>query len=53
MYDLLLKGDEVIDPSQALQQRYNVALRDGRVAAVAVDLLTIKNGKRWRQPPES
>ncbi|MEE8304245.1 MAG: amidohydrolase/deacetylase family metallohydrolase [Candidatus Tectomicrobia bacterium] len=37
-YDLLLKGGEVIDPSQALQQRCDVAFRDGRVAAVAPDL---------------
>ena len=37
-YDLLLKGGEVIDPSQALQQRYDVAFRNGRVAAVAADI---------------
>ena len=37
-YDLLLKGGEVIDPSQALQQRCDVAFRDGRIAAVAPDL---------------
>jgi dihydroorotase len=38
MYDLLLKGGEVIDPSQALHQRCDVAFREGRVAAVAADL---------------
>jgi len=38
MYDLLLKGGEVIDPSQALQQRCDVAFCDGRVAAMAADL---------------
>src|SRR5262245_63479829 len=37
-YDLLLKGGTVIDPSQGLQQRYDVAFRDGRVAALALDL---------------
>lgn len=37
-YDLLLKGGEVIDPSQALQQRCDVAFRDGQVAAVVADL---------------
>jgi dihydroorotase len=38
MYDLLLKGGEVIDPSQALQQHCDVAFRDGRVATIAPNL---------------
>ena len=37
-YDLLLKGGTVIDPSQGLQHRCDVAFRDGRVAALAPDL---------------
>src|SRR5437764_10137888 len=37
-YDLVLKGGDVIDPSQALQQRCDVAFRDGRVAALAPKL---------------
>lgn len=37
-YDLLLKGGEVIDPSQDLHQHSDVAFRDGRVAALAPDL---------------
>ena len=37
-YDLLLKGGNVVDPSQDLQQRCDVAFRDGRVAALAPDL---------------
>jgi dihydroorotase len=37
-YDLLLKGGDVIDPSQDLQQRCDVAFRDGRVAALAPNL---------------
>src|SRR4029450_11282553 len=37
-YDLLLKGGTVIDPSQGLQQRCEVAFRDGRVAALVPDL---------------
>ena len=37
-YDLLLKGGTVIDPSQDLQQRCDVAFSDGRVAALAPDL---------------
>ena len=37
-YDLVLKGGTVIAPSQGLQQRCDVAFRDGRVAALAPDL---------------
>ena len=38
VYDLLLKGGDLVDPSQDLQQRCDVAFRDGRVAALAPDL---------------
>ena len=34
-YDLVITGGEVIDPSQGLRGRRDVALRYGRVAAVA------------------
>ena len=37
-YDLLLKGGEVIDPSQNLHRRCDVAFRDGRVAAIESDI---------------
>jgi len=37
-YDLLLKGGEVIDPSQNLHRYCDVAFRDGRVAAIAPDI---------------
>ncbi len=37
-YDLLLKGGDVVDPSQDLHQHCDVAFRDGRVAALAPDL---------------
>ena len=37
-YDLLLTGGTVVDPSQDLHQRCDVAFRDGRVAAVAPHL---------------
>lgn len=37
-YDLLLKGGDVVDPSQDMHQRCDVAFRDGRVAALAPDL---------------
>ena len=34
-YDLVLRGATVIDPSQDLNARRDVAVRDGRIAAVA------------------
>jgi dihydroorotase len=37
-YDLLLKGGDVIDPSQALYRACDVAFRDGRVAAIESDI---------------
>jgi dihydroorotase len=37
-YDLLLTGGTVVDPSQALQQRCDVAFRHGRVAALGPHL---------------
>lgn len=37
-YDLLLKGGEVIDPSQSLRARQDVALLRGRIAAVSEDI---------------
>jgi dihydroorotase len=37
-FDLILKGGRVIDPSQSLDGLYDVAIRDGRIAAVAADL---------------
>jgi dihydroorotase len=37
-YDLLLKGGEVIDPSQDLHRPCDVAFRDGRVAALEPDI---------------
>jgi dihydroorotase len=38
LYDLLLKGGDVIDPAQGLHQRCDVAFRHGRVAALAPEL---------------
>jgi len=37
-YDLVLTGGRVIDPSQALDGPYDVAVRDGKIAAVAAQL---------------
>src|SRR5262245_30828483 len=34
LYDLLLRGGRVIDPSQSLDGAYDVAIREGRIAAV-------------------
>src|SRR5262245_43985379 len=34
LYDLLLRGGRVIDPLQSLDGAYDVAVKDGRVAAI-------------------
>ena len=34
LYDLILRGGRVIDPAQSLDGAYDVAIRDGRIAAV-------------------
>src|SRR5215468_11563917 len=34
LYDLLLRGGRVIDPVQRLDGAYDVAVKDGRIAAV-------------------
>src|SRR6266850_628601 len=34
LYDLLLRGGRVIDPAQGLDGAYDVAIREGRIAAV-------------------
>lgn len=38
MFDLLIRGGTVIDPANGRQGRYDVAIADGRIAAVAPDL---------------
>ena len=38
MYDLLLKGGEVLDPSAGLRGRLDVAVDSGRIALVVADL---------------
>jgi len=37
-YDLLIRGGEVLDPARAFRGRADVAVRDGRIAAVAPEL---------------
>ena len=37
-YDVLLKGARVIDPRNKIDARLDVAVKDGRIAAVAADL---------------
>jgi len=34
LYDLLVRGGRVIDPAQSLDGAYDVAIREGRIAAV-------------------
>ncbi len=38
MFDLLLTGGTVVDPSQDLHGRYDIAIQDGRIAALAPSL---------------
>ena len=35
MYDLLLKGGTVLDPSQSLQGVHDIAVQDGKIASIA------------------
>jgi predicted amidohydrolase len=42
-YDLLTKGGTVVDPSQGLNAARDVALSDGRVAAV--DIIRLDEGR--------
>ena len=37
-YELLLKNGDILDPSQDLRQRGDVAFRQGRVAAIEADI---------------
>jgi dihydroorotase len=37
-YDFLIKGGEVIDPSQDLRAKRDIAIHNGRIAAVEVDI---------------
>ncbi|MEM9118600.1 MAG: amidohydrolase [Cyanobacteria bacterium P01_F01_bin.56] len=37
-YDLVLTGGHVIDPSQDLDGHYDVAIQDGKIAAIAAEL---------------
>lgn len=39
-YDVLLKGGRVIDPAQGLDGLFDVAVKDGRIAAVTADILS-------------
>lgn len=38
MYDLLLKGGEVIDPAQGLHGKMDIAIKDGKIAALAKEI---------------
>ena len=45
MIDLLLKGGEVIDPSQGLRGKMDIAVKDGAVSQVASGI-SVKEAKR-------
>lgn len=38
-YDILLKGGRVMDPAEGVDGAFDVAVKDGRIAAVAADIL--------------
>ena len=38
-YDLLLRGGRVIDPVQNIDGLFDVAIQDGKIAAVAASIL--------------
>src|SRR5437764_914317 len=44
-YDLLLKGGHVIDPKNKISARRDVAIKDGRIAAVAAEIPATKAAK--------
>ena len=37
-YDMLLSGGRVVDPAQGIDGAYDVAIQDGRVAAVRANI---------------
>ena len=44
-YDLLLKGGHVIDPKNKISGRRDVAIKDGRIAAVAAEIPATRAAK--------
>ena len=44
-YDLLIRGGRVVDPSQKVNGNLDVAVKDGRIAAVAADILPSLAGR--------
>ena len=59
MYDILIKNGLVVDGSGAPGFLADVALKDGRIAAIGAGLSTAKPGKRstpvarWSRPASS
>ena len=47
MYDLLIQGGRVIDPSQGVEADRDVALAEGRVAAVAPHFSRFAIKRNW------
>ena len=45
-YDLVLRGGRVIDPAQGLDGIFDVAVRDGRIAAVGKNLAADRRRRR-------
>src|SRR3954453_9486608 len=44
-YDLVLKGGHVIDPKNKISARRDIAIKDGRIAAVAAEIPATKAAK--------
>ena len=47
MYDLLIKGGTVVDPSQSIHGVNDVAIEDGKIARVAADIDSSEASRRW------
>jgi dihydroorotase len=47
-YDLIIKGGRVIDPSMALDAVRDVAIAQGRIAAVAADIVATQPRRSMR-----
>ena len=48
MYDLLIKGGTVVDPSQGIHGVNDVAIEDGKIARVAPDIDAAEPRRWWR-----
>lgn len=45
MYDLLLKGGEVVDPMQGIHNSQDIGIKDGKIAALEKTYLNPRHKK--------